>query len=121
MNAQQIQWQTRKAPDGRLAKQATIMLAGVGRAMGGRRSAHVQIALAEQAPDGAAKWAMSWRWDGRTSPVSATGEAACLDTAEFMVEEAIPEFAEKVAKFCRDYDGRTDVEIAFTGWRIAGI
>lgn len=93
MNA--LNWKTIRSNDGRLAKRTRLEFQGLGEMAGGLRRATVLVGIAEQSPGGICKIVMQWK-PLRGKAMNWQGEAACLDTAEYVVEEQIPIFAQQI-------------------------
>jgi hypothetical protein len=116
MKVSEIHWQERKSQDGRVAKIARLQFNGIGWQEGGRIMAMVDAALAESAPGGASKWALKWQPPrSGLKPLTASGEAACLESAELCMEEAILAFTSQIEAWSKQYAGIRS-GLGFTGF-----
>lgn len=112
-----IEWETRKHPDGRLAKTSRIVLKGVGPMGGGRALATVQVAIAESRPDGPTQIIAQHQIGSGGKPLVWKEEAACLETAELVVEdEMLPKIAAEIAKWCCEARGYNESDQQYTGF-----
>jgi len=115
-----IHWKSRKANDGRQARQARLLLEGVGHMMGGRVDAQIEAAIAELVLGGECRWMLVWRPDDGVKPLVHQGTAACLDTAECCVEKEIAAFGAEIEAWTRLYGGihaASQKHIGYRGYR----